>query len=97
MKHLFALTDLAHGPWLESVPENTEVLLTGQPFSNSVRVFVPIGHLVKSEELANKIGVTVHGRRWARITRNDGHYIEVETEDYEQEQEASSAKSNPRT
>jgi hypothetical protein len=93
MKHLFPLIDLAQGPWLESVPEDTEVLLMGQPFSDQVRVFVPIGYLKGSEPLAEQMGQTVHGQRWGYITRNDGHYVEVEVEDHDDTKEASSAQS----
>jgi hypothetical protein len=88
MKHLFTMTDLK--PGIDFVKEDTPVLLQGQPFSDQVKVFVEIGTLNKSEDLASKIGQYVHSRRWGTITRNDGHYIEVTTEDHDDE-------SNPST
>lgn len=82
MKHLFKITDL---PTLnhEAVDEGTPVLLTGQPFTDRVQVFVSLGFLDKSETLASTIGQYVHGRRWGTLTRNDGHYLEIEVEEHE--------------
>jgi hypothetical protein len=97
MKHLFTLADIRQDPCID---EGVEVLLQGQPFTDRVQVFVPIGFLNKSEDLASEIGAYVHGRRWARITRNDGYYIEIEVEDHEDNkntsnQEPSNAPRNP--
>lgn len=83
MKHIFVLDNTVSSVWLERIPETTGVLLTGQPFTDRVQVFVPVGFLNKSEDLATQIGAYVHGRRWGTISRNDGHYIEVTTEDHE--------------
>lgn len=82
MKHLFIL-EKVNEPYMEVIPENTEVLLTSQPFDDRVRVFVPIGYLNKSEDLAQQIGQYIRSRRRGTITRNDGHYIEVTIEDHE--------------
>lgn len=84
-KHLFTVSETAGELYVEMVPEGTQVLLQGQPFSDRVQVFVPIGYLNKSEDLASKIGQYVHGRRWGTLTRNDGHYLEVEIEEHETE------------
>lgn len=84
MRHLFtmALKELPT-KLIEHIPEDWSVLLQGQPFSDDVKVFVEIGTLNKSEDLASQIGQFVHGRRWGTISRNDGHYIEVSTEDHD--------------
>jgi len=93
MKHLFTLEQAENSiEFAAYVPENTEVLLQGQPFSDKVQVFVPIGFLNKSEDLSSKIGAYVHGRRWANLTRNDGHYLEIEVEEHDDTQGASNAK-----
>lgn len=84
MKHLFSTELTSKGRWSEFVKEGTQVLLQGQPFSDRVQVFVPIGFLSKSEDLAEKIGQYVNGRRWATLTRNDGHYLEVEVEEHDE-------------
>lgn len=93
MKHLFTMT-LKELPTrlIENIPEDSSVLLLGQPFSDDVKVFLEIGTLNKSEALATDIGQYVHGRRWGTITRNDGHYIEVETEDHEDSKGVPNAK-----
>lgn len=88
MKHLFTLADIPEDAEVEGIPEGTQLLLQGQPFTDRVQVFVSIGFLNKSEDLASKIGAYVHGRRWAKLTRNDGHYLEVEVEDREDEGKA---------
>lgn len=75
---------------LERIPECTEVLLQGQPFTSRVQVFVSIGFLDKSEDLASKIGTYVHGRRWATLTRNEGHYGEVQVTDSSSEEKENS-------
>lgn len=85
MKHLFTMTELPSWNNEEHavLDEGTPVLLQGQPFDDRVRVFVAVGYLNKSEYLATQIGQYVHGRRWGTISRNDGHYIEVTTEDHD--------------
>ena len=92
-KHLFTMTPTDSFPSLERLPEGTQLLLQGQPFTDRVQVFVSIGFLTKSHDLASKIGQYVHGRRWATLTRNDGHYLEVEVrEDDNTPKEAQDAR-----
>lgn len=86
MKHLFTMTDTPSGRVTEFIREGTQLLLQGQPFTNRVQVFVSLGFLNKSEDLASRIGAYVHGRRWATLTRNDGHYLEVEVEDHSEDE-----------
>lgn len=91
MKHLFTIADRNLTIGLDALIEGDEVLLQGQPFTDRVQVFVPIGFLNKSEALAERIGAYVNGRRWAKLTRNDGHYLEVEVEEHDDTQEAKDA------
>lgn len=96
MKHLFTVTDIPDLD-LEGIPENWPILLQGQPFSDRVQAFVLIGTLNNSEDLANKIGAYVHGRRWATLTRNDGHYLEVEVDEHDNNEGKASNAQNPRS
>lgn len=84
MKYLFTM-ELEKLPTklLENIPEGIQVLLQDQPSKDRVQVFVPIGFLNKSKDLALRISQYVHGRQWATLTRNDGHYIEVEVEEHD--------------
>lgn len=91
MKHLFTITEIDNFSLPNCLPEGKELLLQGQPFTDKVQVFVSIGFLNKSEDLASKIGAYVHGRRWAKLTRNDGHYLEVEVEEHEDDKGQSNA------
>ena len=88
-KHLFTVTDIVDEA--DKIDEGTQVLLQGQPFTDRVQVFVPIGFLNRSEELSSKIGLYVHGRRWGTLTRNDGHYLEIEVEEHDDEGSAKDA------
>lgn len=90
-KHLFTVGDIPDMD-VASIPEGWPVLIQGQPFSDKAQVFVLIGTLNKSEDLATKIGSYVHGRRWGTLTRNDGHYLEVEVEEHDDERTATDAK-----